>query len=178
MWNFKEKEAYTACVSDLLSDTAVQSMRLLPQHAPGVSCYHHSVLVSYASFRICRFLGLDARAAARGGLLHDLYLYNWRDRRNHPGVRHLFSHPASALRNARDRFFVYWKEADIIASHMFPLTLTKPYHCWEALVVSTMDKLCAAAEVWRLIPLFTPAEEAPVFAQADVSAPILDARAS
>ena len=156
MWNFKEKDAYIVCVEDLLSDAAVQSMRLLPQHSPGVSCYQHSVLVSYVSFRLCRCLGLDARSAARGGLLHDLYLYNWRGRHS---LRHLFSHPAAALRNAMNRFLLNWKEADIIRSHMFPLTPTKTYHCWEALVVSTADKLCAAAELLHLIPLLVPSEE-------------------
>ena len=70
MWNFKHKDAYLACVADLMEDTGVQSMRLLPQHAKGVSCYHHSVLVSYTSFLLCRLFGLDFRAAARGGLLH------------------------------------------------------------------------------------------------------------
>ena len=70
MWNFKYKNQYLNYVSDLMQDTAVQSMRLLPQHRAGVSCYHHSVLVSYASWRVCDWLGLDARAAARGGLLH------------------------------------------------------------------------------------------------------------
>ena len=74
MWNFKYKNQYLNYVSDLMQDTAVQSMRLLPQHRAGVSCYHHSVLVSYASWRVCDWLGLDARAAARGGLLHDFYL--------------------------------------------------------------------------------------------------------
>ena len=89
MWNFKYKNQYLNYVSDLMQDTAVQSMRLLPQHRAGVSCYHHSVLVSYASWRVCDWLGLDARAAARGGLLHDFYLYNWRDAASHPGIRHV-----------------------------------------------------------------------------------------
>lgn len=77
MGRFDKRKDYWEHVEDLMADTAVQSMRLLPQHAKGVSCYHHSVLVSYSSFCICSVLGLDARAAARGGLLHDLYLYNW-----------------------------------------------------------------------------------------------------
>ena len=56
MWNFKYKNQYLNYVSDLMQDTAVQSMRLLPQHRAGVSCYHHSVLVSYASWRVCDWL--------------------------------------------------------------------------------------------------------------------------
>ena len=145
MWNFKYKNQYLNYVSDLMQDTAVQSMRLLPQHRAGVSCYHHSVLVSYASWRVCDWLGLDARAAARGGLLHDFYLYNWRDAASHPGIRHGSQHPEVALRNARARFSLTWREEDIIRSHMFPYTPTKVYRCLESAVVSTMDKLCAAA---------------------------------
>lgn len=138
-------------VSELLADGAVQAMRLLPQHRAGVSCFDHSLLVSRISWRICRALGLDGRAAARGGLLHDLYLYNWREKSTHPGVRHGTEHPAIALANARARFPLTWKEADIIATHMFPYTPTKFYRCAESAVVSTVDKLCAAAELLGLV---------------------------
>ena len=165
---------YLACVEDLLADPAVQSMRLLPQHACGVSCYRHSLLVSYSSYRLCRLLGLDARAAARGGLLHDLYLYNWRACGS---FRHLFSHPAAALRNAMDRFLLNWKEADIIRSHMFPLTPSRPYHCWEAAVVSTVDKLWAAAEVFRLAALLAPREECFALPLASATVHLPDTRA-
>lgn len=65
MWEFRYKNDYLNCVYDLMADAAVQSMRLLPQHRAGVSCYHHCVLVSYSSWRLCRALGLDGRAAAR-----------------------------------------------------------------------------------------------------------------
>lgn len=168
MWNFKYKNQYLNYVSDLMQDTAVQSMRLLPQHRAGVSCYHHSVLVSYASWRVCDWLGLDARAAARGGLLHDFYLYNWRDAASHPGIRHGSQHPEVALRNARTRFSLTWREEDIIRSHMFPYTPTKVYRCLESAVVSTMDKLCAAAELVGLVPLLTRfRRETPFWLDAD-----------
>lgn len=159
MRKLNRTEEYLSQVSDLMADAAVQSMRLLPQHVQGVSCYHHSLMVSYASYRLCAALGLDARAAARGGLLHDLYLYNWQDRHSHPGIRHGTQHPAVALENARARFPVSEKEADIIATHMFPWTPTKFYGCLESFVVSTMDKLCAAAELLHLAPLLLPEEE-------------------
>lgn len=152
MWSFYDRTDYWSQVEDLMEDTAVQSMRLLPQHADGISCFHHCVLVSYSSYRICSALGLDARAAARGGLLHDLYLYNWQDPRSHPGVNHAFGHPAEALKNARTRFPISPREADIIATHMFPLTITKVYGCLESLIVSTMDKLCALGELLHMTP--------------------------
>ena len=40
MWRIQYSEAYFKEISDLLADGAVQSMRLLPQHVRGVSCYH------------------------------------------------------------------------------------------------------------------------------------------
>ena len=155
MWNFKYKNQYLNYVSDLMQDTAVQSMRLLPQHRAGVSCYHHSVLVSYASWRVCDWLGLDARAAARGGLLHDFYLYNWRDAASHPGIRHGSQHPEVALRNARALFSLTWREEDIILSHMWPMARRR-LRCRGALTVNLADKLCATAEVthiWRRLAL-------------------------
>ena len=138
-------------VSELLADGAVQAMRLLPQHRAGVSCFDHSLLVSRISWRICRALGLDGRAAARGGLLHDLYLYNPREKHPDSGAPRGPSDAALGLANARARFPLTWKEADIIATHMFPYTPTKFYRCAESAVVSTVDKLCAAAELLGLV---------------------------
>jgi uncharacterized protein len=46
------------------------------QHSD-VSCLEHCMSVSYNSYLICRRLGLNYQAAARGGLLHDLFLYDW-----------------------------------------------------------------------------------------------------
>ena len=152
MWNWKNREDYLAEVADLLAHPEVCGMEELPQHAPGVSCLHHSLLVSYFSFRLCRRLGLDARVAARGGLLHDFYLYNWQDKATHPDVSHAFDHPLVALENARARFPLTPKEEDIIATHMFPLALSRPYRYRESLVVSTMDKVCALAELLHLFP--------------------------
>ena len=168
MWNFRAYRAYLPLVEDLLADPAVRSMDALPQHAPEVSCLRHSLLVSYLSFQVCRFWGLDERAAARGGLLHDLYLYNWLDKSTHPDRNHAFEHPRVALANARARFSLTEKEADIILTHMFPLTITRPYGCLESLVVSTMDKLCAVAELLCLVPRTLPGVE--------LAAPVAPAR--
>lgn len=149
MW---EQDDYLEQVADLLRHPEVRAMDTLPQHAPEVSCLRHSLLVSWLSYRLCRRLGLDARAAARGGLLHDFYLYNWQDKATHPDVSHAFDHPLVALENARARFPLSRREEDIIATHMFPLALSRPYHCPESLIVSTMDKVCAVAELLHLFP--------------------------
>ena len=146
MWNETNKQAWLACVSDLLRDDEVLSMDALPQHRAGFSCLRHCVMVSYFSYCICEFFGWRSREAARGGLLHDLYLYNWKDRSLHGAWEHLQNHPKWALENAKKRFLLTPRERDAIATHMFPLTPT-PYHYLESFAVSTADKLCAAAEL-------------------------------
>ena len=151
MWDFKYVRPYLACVEDLLRHPAVRSMERLPQHARGFSCLHHSALVSYWSWRLAAVLGMDARAAARAGLLHDLYLYDWTRQRPSNGKWHGTEHPREALRNARALFPLSWKEEDIIVKHMWPLTLSF-YCCWEAFLVSCVDKVCALAELIRAVP--------------------------
>lgn len=177
MWNFKYKEEYMTCVHDVDAHPDVQSMRLLPQHKEGVSTYDHSVLVAYSSFRICRALGLDARSAARGGLLHDLFLYNWQERQG-AGLRdHVLNHPRYALEHAETRFALNDTERDVIATHMWPVTPTKFYHRRESFVVSCMDKLCALAELLGLVPFLTRAGESAAALPEPIPFPTLHAKA-
>jgi len=143
-WN-----AFVSCVKDLLDTPQVQSMRQYPHHLH-VNCFEHSIFVSYVSFRLGRRWGLDYRACARAGLLHDLYLYRWDDKSAHPGNQCL-DHPVFALRNASALTQLSGKERNIILSHMFPLSLCLP-RSREAWTVSLADKLCASMELaglWR-----------------------------
>lgn len=157
MWEFKLKREYEAQVQDLERCDAVQAMRSFPQHVKGFSTHDHASLVAYSSFRICRALGLDARAAARGGLLHDMFLYNWMEYRSPIRFDHMLNHARYALENARRHFTLTDAEEDIIASHMWPANPFRFYRCWEAFIVSCMDKLCTAAELLHLVPLITRA---------------------
>lgn len=141
-------QCFLGCTADLLATEEVRSMVDIPHH-PGVSCYEHSVFVSYVAFRLARRMGLDYRAAARGGLLHDLYLYDSRDHSNYEGVQ-CFAHPKAALKNATALCGALTdKEENIIISHMWPLARRMP-HCSEACVVNLADKMCATAEVMRI----------------------------
>ena len=64
-------------------------------HHFAISCYQHSVFVSFTAFRIAKRMGWDVRAAARAGLLHDLYLYQPYDQSCHPGSQCLDHPPCS-----------------------------------------------------------------------------------
>ena len=66
-------EAYYYLVSDLLENDLVLKMKDFTQHGD-TSCFQHCLNVSYYNYKICRFFSLNARAAARAGLLHDLSL--------------------------------------------------------------------------------------------------------
>lgn len=137
---------YKKCVKDLIDNDAVQSMKKFVQHSD-ISCLEHCINVSYNSYLICKHLGLDYRSAARGGLLHDLFLYDWHITKPEKGL-HAFTHPYAALKNANNYFKLNDKEKDIIQKHMWPLTLKFP-KCKEAFIVSFVDKYCASMEVIR-----------------------------
>lgn len=136
---------FSGNIGDLLPNPVVQSMDAYIHHGQ-VTCLEHSLSVAWHSYRVCRRLGFDAHAAARGALLHDLYLYDWHVPGSCVGL-HGFSHPTTALRNARRHFRLNPREEDIIRKHMWPMTVVPPLHR-ESLVVCLVDKYCALIEVF------------------------------
>ena len=137
--------AFLECVAPLVSTREVNSMKQWRHHF-SITCYQHSMFVSYVAFRLARYFGWDYRAAARAGLLHDLYLYDPADASAHPGNQCL-DHPEFALRNAQALCpDLSEREKNAIVSHMFPLAVHLP-RCKEALVVNMADKICATLEV-------------------------------
>jgi len=135
---------YENCVKDLVQHEMVLSMKNFLQHG-NINCLEHSIYVSYLSYLICRQLALDYRSAARGGLLHDFFLYDWHIAKPYKGL-HGFIHPTIALRNANEYFNLNHKEKDIILKHMWPLTISMPSYR-ETLIVSMVDKYCATMEI-------------------------------
>ena len=134
---------FYGCVADLLEHDMVARLDNFSQHV-GTSRLQHSINVAYYSFLICRRLGLDYRSAARAGIMHDLFLYDWRE--VHSSKKHVRSHPKAALENARKVTALNKVEEDAIRRHMWPLTIRPPKYL-EGHVVSFADKICACAEV-------------------------------
>lgn len=141
----KNHEFYEA-VSDLLEHPVVNKMKEYPQHC-GTDCYQHCLNVAYANFVICKALGLNARAAARAGMIHDLFLYDWHTYRKKTGKSfHGLTHPRHALRIAEKYFSLTPLEKDIILHHMWPITVAPPKSA-EALITTFTDKGCGLFEV-------------------------------
>ena len=132
---------------ELLDSEQVRMMGRWKHHGP-ITTLDHSLFVAYLSFRCARVLRLDWSAAARAGLLHDLYLYDPKDKSAHPGIQ-CFDHPRAAARNAAALTQLTDKERNIILSHMWPLGGALP-RSWEALLVDIVDTICAGLELSRL----------------------------
>lgn len=136
---------YLFKVEDILESGVFLKMKQFIQHGH-TTCLQHSLAVSYLSYKTCEKYGLNAVAAARAGLLHDLFLYDW-----HKGMRekakglHGFTHPQAALDNALQHFELTDLEQEIILRHMWPLTLVPPRHK-ESYVVLWHDKVCSLRE--------------------------------
>ena len=152
MWISPHAEEFFGCLAPLLASKEVNAMRQWRHHF-SVTCYEHSLFVAYMAYRIAQRFGWDCRAAARAGLLHDLYLY---DPRSLPSWRQCFAHPVAAARNAAAlEGALSPKEENCILAHMWPLSVRAP-HSREAAAVCLADKLCSVAEVlhvWRRLAL-------------------------
>lgn len=147
-WKQENRAAFAACLGPLMRDPEVLALQHFRQHTDATTRYDHCMAVAYFSFTVCRALGWDYSAAARGGMLHDLYLDRW------PGsdggaLARWRTHPAAALENAR-RFGLSRREEDIIVKHMWPLTLCPPRYR-ESYVVCMADKTAAVLEKTRLV---------------------------
>ena len=138
---------FVQTTGELLGAEQVRGMARWKHHGP-ITTLDHSLFVAYLSFRCARALGLDASAAARGGLLHDLYLYDSRDKSAHPGWQ-CFDHPRAAARNAAELTRLSAKECNIILSQMWPLGGALP-RSREAWLVDLVDTLCAGLELLRI----------------------------
>jgi len=139
-------KTYLKCVSDLIEHPLIRSMNFYYMHG-GNSCLAHSLDVSYLSYKFCKKYGFNYKAAARAGLLHDFFLYDWHDKyfAYHLRYLHGISHPRIALKNAKQHFHLSKLEENAILRHMFPFTPLPPRSV-EGIIISHFDKCCAFCE--------------------------------
>lgn len=143
---YERDEEYLACVQDILDHPVFQSMEQFIQHG-STTCKAHCIQVSYMTYKICKSRGWDYVSAARAGLLHDLFLYDWHTHARETGEHfHGLTHPRVAMNNAILHFQISEKEQDMILRHMWPLTPIPP-KSKEGYVLLYADKFCGTAEV-------------------------------
>ena len=141
--NWRQDQEYLALVSDLLARPEVQRLQTITHHHYS-NRLEHSINVSYQSYLWGKKYSLDTRALARGGLLHDLFYYDW-DPHQMDFRTHAHLHAQIALNNAEHLTDLSAKERDIIVKHMFGATSEIP--CYpESWIVSLVDDYCAVEE--------------------------------
>lgn len=135
-----EKEFYQV-VSDILDNEDFKKLDAYVQHKSSTRLLH-SINVAYLSWKIAKAVGSDEKEAARIGLLHDFFLYDWRT--DDTPQMHAFYHPKLAAVNSREYFQVNDREARAIETHMFPLgPMPTSSLGW---IVTLADKVCAVNE--------------------------------
>ena len=142
----RERE-FVELTRELLDSEPVRMMGRWKHHGP-VTTLDHSLFVAFSTYRVARLLRMDVHAAVRGALLHDLYLYDSRDKSAHPGNQ-CFDHPRFAARNAAALTPLSDKEQNIILSHMWPLGGALP-RSLEAWMVDLVDTICTGLEISRI----------------------------
>lgn len=139
------KQDFYECILEIAAHPLVVQMKQYPQHGK-TDCYRHCLHVAYYNYWICTFLGLRAQEAARAGMLHDLFLYDWHTHAKETGERfHGIRHPKRAMEIAQANFQLSDLERDMILKHMWPLTIIPPRYP-ESFVICLVDKFCSICE--------------------------------
>lgn len=137
---------YMGIIRDLLLEEKVMQMKQFRQHY-GTTCFEHCLVASYYCYLICRRHGWDYVSCARGALLHDLFLYDWREKKNGRKGFHALTHPRTAYENAEKITALNKIETDMILKHMWPVTFCLPKYK-ESYVLTLVDKFCAISEAF------------------------------
>lgn len=143
----KDIEEFNMIIYDLANHPTVQKMKLYRQHYD-TNCFDHCYNVAFYSYLICKKLNLDYISVSRAGMLHDLFLYDWRKKQPEHKRFHGFRHPRIALNNASKLFDLNEKEKDIILKHMWPITIIPPKYI-EGYIITLTDKYCAIEESYN-----------------------------
>ena len=137
--------SYFDYIKDIVDSRELEGLKCITHHVC-TTRFQHCVNVSYHNYVICKFLGLDAKSAARAGLLHDLFYYDRKEYNKHKkSFSHSRFHSLVALENASKLTEINDVERDIIENHMFPSTRQLPRYK-ESYVIVIVDKYCAILE--------------------------------
>ena len=143
----KDIEEFNMIIYDLANHPTVQKMKLYRQHYD-TNCFDHCYNVAFYSYLICKKLNLDYISVSRAGMLHDLFLYDWRKKQPEHKRFHGFRHPRIALNNASKLFDLNEKEKDIILKHMWQITIIPPKYI-QGYIITLTDKYCALEESYN-----------------------------
>lgn len=142
----ERKQELEAIYQSFLNDEKIQKMKEVSMHR-GSNCYIHSFKVAKLAIkRALRHKRGDLYVILVGSILHDYYLYDWRNDREKM-KNHLSSHPHTAALNALRDFNISKKIMKVIESHMWPVNFSTFPDSKEARIISNADKAIYLREI-------------------------------
>lgn len=142
-----ENSAFYFYIYDIIDTPELEKLKNITHHIC-TTRFQHCLNVAYYSYKLCRIFHLDARSAARAGLMHDLFYYDrkkYNAEKSKSDPNHSRKHSDVALHNAELLTDINPMERDIIQKHMFPMTLSIPKYK-ETYIITFVDKYCAILE--------------------------------
>ncbi|MBQ9658598.1 MAG: HD family phosphohydrolase [Clostridia bacterium] len=139
----KENDEFKSIIKEIIENEKVQEMHNYRQHYT-TSCYEHCYNAAAYCYLICKKLNLDYKSCTRAAMLHDFFLYDWREKTDRHGL-HAFTHGKCACKNASEIFDLNDIEKDCITNHMWPVTIKLPKYK-ETYILTLVDKHCAMQE--------------------------------
>lgn len=129
-------------IEDILGNEDFQALATFSQHL-NTNRLQHSLNVAYYTYVVCQKYNWNSKEATRAALLHDFFLYDWRETKLgfHPN-----EHPKQALMNAKKYFEISPLMENMILSHMWPLSIAYPKFK-ESWIVQGSDRYCACLEI-------------------------------
>ena len=143
----EEKSSLENLYQTFLNDEKILRMKDISMHR-GSNCYEHSFKVAKKAIRKSiksAKKNLNLEVVLIGAILHDYYLYDWRqDRSRLKG--HANNHPGIAIENAIRDFDISEEVKAVIKSHMWPINIRTFPNTKEARIVSLADKAVTIGE--------------------------------
>ena len=122
-----------------LHNEKIERMKNIPMHR-GSNCYIHSFRVAKLAIkRALRHKDVNLTVVLLGSILHDYYLYDWREERDKM-KSHVRSHPHVAAENAVRDFDIPKSVKKVIETHMWPFNFKEFPNSTEARIISLADK--------------------------------------
>lgn len=142
-----EKQELENIYQGFLHDERIIKMKEIPMHR-GSNCYYHSFKVAKKAIHNAlrhKKEKVNLITILLGAILHDYYLYNWR---NDKALlkKHGKVHPYVAAQNAKDDFGITEVVQKVIKSHMWPLNFKEYPNSKEARIVTIADKMVTTGE--------------------------------
>ena len=144
-FNEEERKIFFSVLKEISKNSRFHECNNYIQHG-NTTVKRHCIRVAATAYYIALKAGIkvNERELIRGALLHDYFLYDWREKLLRNQI-HGFTHPKTALQEALKDFTLSKREENMILHHMFPLTPCPPKYR-EGWLLCLADKICATRE--------------------------------